>query len=60
MFVLKISFLADNSLFINSGGEEVDDGKTIPHYQVLILVHLRIGLIAMLGTTSGQKSMPVL
>jgi interleukin-1 receptor-associated kinase 1 len=30
MFVLKISFLAGNSLFINSGGEEVDDGKN--HY----------------------------
>jgi len=23
MFALRISFLADNSLFINSGGEEV-------------------------------------
>jgi interleukin-1 receptor-associated kinase 1 len=30
MFVLKISFPADNSLFINSGGEDVYNGKD--HY----------------------------
>jgi interleukin-1 receptor-associated kinase 1 len=30
MFVLKISFPADNSLFINSGGEDVYYGKD--HY----------------------------